>query len=261
MPLNDSLHAALASRAKRLIRRKLYDPTADAHPVDFSTNDYLSLSRSDVLRTRFLARLNTAPEVFGSGGSRRLVNGHAHAALEARLTAFFRAPAALLFNSGFDANVGFFTAIPQPGDAIVYDEHIHASVHDGMRASRAAARVPFPHNSVRGLREALYRLREGRLGLASGENSVFGAVEALYSMDGTIAPLVQIVEALEELGNGYLVVDEAHATGVYGPQGRGLVAALGLEDKVFSRLHTFGKALAATGGVFTSQTRSDSRGF
>ncbi|KAH9847824.1 PLP-dependent transferase [Lenzites betulinus] len=252
MPLNDSLHAALASREKRLIRRKLYDPAADAHLVDFSTNDYLSLSRSAVLRTRFLARLNVAPEVLGSGGSRLLVNGHAHAALEARLTAFFRAPAALLFNSGFDANVGFFTAIPQPGDAIVYDEHIHASVHDGMRASRAAARVPFSHNSVRGLREALSRLREERPGLASGENSVFVAVETLYSMDGTIAPLVQIVEALEELfpkGNGYLVVDEAHATGVYGPQGRGLVAALGLEDKVFARLHTFGKALAATGAV------------
>ncbi|KAI0833843.1 PLP-dependent transferase [Trametes gibbosa] len=252
MPLNDSLHAALASREKRLIRRKLYDPAADAHLVDFSTNDYLSLSRSPTLRARFLARLNAAPEILGSGGSRLLVNGHAHAALEARLTAFFRAPAALLFNSGFDANVGFFTAIPQPGDAIVFDEHIHASVHDGMRASRAATCVAFPHNSVQGLRAALYNLREERPGLASGQNSVFVAVETLYSMDGTIAPLVQIVQALEELfpkKNGYLVVDEAHSTGVYGPQGRGLVAAFGLEGRVFARLHTFGKALAATGAV------------
>ncbi|KAI0827601.1 pyridoxal phosphate-dependent transferase, partial [Trametes gibbosa] len=158
--LNDSLHAALASREKRLVRRKL--PAADADLVDFSTNEYLSFSRSSVLRTRFLTRRNTAPEVLGSGGWRLLVNGHAHAALEARLTAFFRAPAALLFNSGLDANVGFFASIPQPGDAIVYDEHIHASVHDGMRASRAAARTPFLHNSVRGLWEALQSARGSR---------------------------------------------------------------------------------------------------
>ncbi|KAI0763329.1 pyridoxal phosphate-dependent transferase [Trametes elegans] len=252
MSLNDKLNAALVSREKRLIRRRLYDPSADAHLADFSSNDYLSLSLSPALRTRFLAKLSSAPHILGSGGSRLLVNGHAHAALEARLAAFFRAPAALLFNSGFDANVGFFASVPQPGDAIVYDEHIHASVHDGMRASRAAARVPFAHNSPAALRDVLERLVEERPGLAGGENSVFVSVETLYSMDGTVAPLTQIVEAVEQLfphGNGYVVVDEAHSTGVYGPQGRGLVAALGLEDRIFARLHTFGKALAATGAV------------
>ncbi|KAI0363864.1 PLP-dependent transferase [Pilatotrama ljubarskyi] len=252
MTLADKLSAALASREKRLIRRRLYDPSADAHLVDFSSNDYLSLALSPALRARFLAKLHAAPHVLGSGGSRLLVNGHAHAALEARLAAFFRAPAALLFNSGFDANVGLFASVPQPGDVIVYDEHIHASVHDGMRASRADARVRFAHNSVKALRGTLERLLEERPGLASGENSVFIAVETLYSMDGTLAPLVQIVETVEELfpqGNGYVIVDEAHSTGVYGPQGRGLVSALGVEDRVFARLHTFGKALAATGAV------------
>ncbi|KAI0636298.1 PLP-dependent transferase [Trametes polyzona] len=252
MTLNDQLNAALASREKRLIRRRLYDPSADAHLVDFSTNDYLSLARSPVLRKRFLSRLNAAPEVLGSGGSRLLVNGHAHAALEARLAAFFHAPAALLFNSGFDANAGFFACVPQPGDAIVFDEHIHASVHDGMRASRVETRVPFAHNSVAALRNTLARLREENPALEAGASSVFVSVEALYSMDGTIAPLKEIVETIEKLfphGNGYVVVDEAHSTGVYGPQGKGLVAALGLEDRVFARLHTFGKALAATGAV------------
>lgn len=251
MSLEYKLNAALTSREKRLIRRRLYDPSADAHLVDFSTNDYLSLSRSPALRARFLARLAAAPDVLGSGGSRLLVNGHAHAALEARLAGFFRAPAALLFNSGFDANAGFFACVPQPGDAVVFDEHIHASVHDGVRASRVAARVPFAHNSIPALRVALERLRQDRPGLVSGGSSVFIAVETLYSMDGTLAPLLEIVETVEELfphGNGYVVVDEAHSTGVYGPQGRGLVAALGLEDRIFARLHTFGKALAATGG-------------
>ncbi|KAH9902384.1 PLP-dependent transferase [Cubamyces lactineus] len=254
MPLTEKLNDALVSREKRLIRRKLYDPSADAHLVDFSTNDYLSLSLSPALRSRFLSKLQAEPHILGSGGSRLLVNGHAHAALEARLTAFFRAPAALLFNSGFDANVGFFSCVPQPGDIVVFDEHIHASVHDGMRASRVekTARVPFAHNSISALRSTLERLLHARPGLASGENSAFVAVETLYSMDGTLAPLLQIVETMEELfphGNGYVVVDEAHSTGVYGPQGRGLVAALGLEDRIFARLHTFGKALAATGAV------------
>ena len=255
MALKDKLHAALASREKRVIRRRLPDPTADDHLVDFFTNDYLSLSLSSDLRARFLSKLDQAPQILGSGGSRLLVNGHAHASLEARLAGFFRAPAALLFNSGFDANVGFFSSVPQTGDVIVYDEHIHASVHDGMRASRVEARVSFSHNSVDALRRTLLGLFSSHPGLETGETSIFVAVEALYSMDGTIAPLVQIVETIEELfplGNAYLTVDEAHSTGVYGPQGRGLVAACGLEDRVFARLHTFGKALAATGGTSSS---------
>ncbi|KAI1792146.1 PLP-dependent transferase [Ganoderma leucocontextum] len=254
MPLTDKLNAALASREKRLIRRRLPDPSADDHLVDFFTNDYLSLSHSADLRSRFLEKLHNAPYVLGSGGSRLLVNGHAHAAFEARLAAFFHAPAALLFNSGFDANVGFFSSVPQPGDAIVYDEHIHASVHDGMRASRVEAdsQVAFAHNSIPALQEVLEALITSRPALRDGDSGVFVTVEALYSMDGDLAPLVDIVETVEDLlprGNGYVIVDEAHSTGVYGPQGRGLVAAYGLEDRVFVRLHTFGKALAGTGAV------------
>ena len=189
----------------------------------------------------------------GSGGSRLLVNGHGHTALEARLARFFESPTALLFNSGLDANVGFFSCVPQPGDVVVFDEYIHASVHDGVRASRAReAQFSFEHNSVSSLGEVLLRLLNDRPGLRSGDTSVFVAVESIYSMDGTIAPLTEIVELLESLfprGNGYLVVDEAHATGVYGPQGRGMVAKLGLEKRVLARLHTFGKALAGSGGA------------
>ena len=248
------LSAALRSREERHIRRRLPDALADAGLADFASNDYLSLARSPDLRACFLHRLAAAPHALGSGGSRLLVNGPAHAALEARLAAFFRAPAALLFNSGFDANVGFFAAVPQPADAVLFDEHIHASVRDGMRASRVLPpmRRPFAHNSVPALRDALERLLAECPDLHTGARSVFLAVETLYSMDGTVCPLTEMVEAMEELlpcGNGYVVVDEAHATGIYGPQGRGLVALLGLENRVLARLHTFGKALAGTGGT------------
>lgn len=256
--LETALHAALASRDERWIRRRLPDPNT-ALLTDFTSNDYLSLSNSSVLRSHFLAKLSEAPDVLGSGGSRLLVNGKAHAALEARLADFFRADTALLFNSGFDANVGFFSCVPQPGDVIVYDEYIHASVHDGLRSSRIAkdARFSFAHNSMPELRRLLFRLRDERVGLRAGESSLFLSVESLYSMDGTFAPLREIADLLDEVfprKNGYLVVDEAHATGIYGPQGRGCVALLGLEDRVLARLHTFGKALAATGAVIVTTT-------
>ncbi|KAJ7286516.1 pyridoxal phosphate-dependent transferase [Mycena rebaudengoi] len=206
----------------------------------------------------FSKNLRGPPIFLASGGSRLLVNGQAHSDLEGRLSAFFDSPAAILFNSGFDANVGFFSCIPQLGDVVVYDEYIHASVHDGIRSSRASdAHHAFSHNSVLALRGLILKLLQERPELQSGQSSLFVAVESLYSMDGTFAPLTEIVYTLEEylpLGNGYLVVDEAHATGIYGPQGRGRVAQLGLENKVLARLHTFGKALAATGAVILTST-------
>lgn len=268
--LANSMATALASREERAIRRHLPAPVVlpalsmvTGKPqllADFNSNDYLSLSTSQALRKRFLARLAGAPNVLGSGGSRLLVNGGAHDALERRLAHFFCSQSergtmtALLFNSGFDANAGFFACLPQAGDALVHDEYIHASVHDGMRASRipASRRLAFANNSVADLRRVLEALLEADPVIRVGAASVFVAVESLYSMDGTFAPLVEIVQALEELlpkGNGYLVVDEAHTTGVYGPKGRGRVAQLGLEGRVFARLHTFGKALAGTGGT------------
>lgn len=253
--LEAKLAGALASREQRLIRRRLPDPGPAGSPlIDFNSNDYLSLSTSRALRTHFLQKLSEAPDILGSGGSRLLVNGRAHAELETRLADFFKSEAALLFNSGFDANVGFFSCIPQPGDVVVYDEYIHASVHDGMRASRTdrERQCPFGHNSIDDLRRVLLHSRQAIPGLQSGQSNLFVAVESLYSMDGTFAPLTQIVELLDglfPLKNAYLIVDEAHSTGIYGHQGRGHVALLGLEERVFARLHTFGKALAATGGV------------
>ncbi|KAJ7772895.1 pyridoxal phosphate-dependent transferase [Mycena maculata] len=254
--LEAQIISALDSREKRGIRRRLPEPSTLSSPsglVDFNSNDYLSLASSPALRNVFLKKLRNAPDILGSGGSRLLVNGQAHTLLEARLSQFFGSPAAILFNSGFDANVGFFSCIPQIGDVVVYDEYIHASVHDGIRASRAAgSHYPFEHNSVSAFRTLVLKLLDERPELQSGQSSLFVAIESLYSMDGTFAPLAEIVQILDECfpqGNGYLVVDEAHSTGIYGPQGRGRVAQLGLENKVLVRLHTFGKALAATGAV------------
>jgi len=260
--LGKQLTVALESREVRDIRRFLPPPT-DAALVDFSSNDYLSLSKSSELRTSFLEKLGSTEQILGSGGSRLLINGSAHVDLEDRLRIFFsRIDAtpqpsspiltldALLFNSGFDANVGFFACVPHPGDVIVYDEYIHASVHDGMRMSRARS-VPFKHNSVGDLEKKLFDLINERPELTDGKGSVFIAVESLYSMDGTISPLTDIIQLAESVfpnNNAYVSVDEAHSTGVYGTNGRGLVNLLGLQDRVFARLHTFGKALAGTGG-------------
>ncbi|KZV98731.1 PLP-dependent transferase [Exidia glandulosa HHB12029] len=235
--LAHQLATALQSRQERGILRRL-DP-ARASGVDFASNDYLSLTRNAQLRDAFVSRLaNSEAPVLGSGGSRLLVPAPAHAALESRLARVFHAPAALLFNSGFDANVAFFQCVPQRGDVVLYDALIHASVHDGLRVGRATA-APFAHNDVRDLERRLRGVPEGA--------NVFVAVESLYSMDGDFAPLQLIVDALRPLGDRvHLIVDEAHATGVYG---RGLVAQAGLEDRVFARLITFGKALGATGAA------------
>ena len=268
--LNEKLQAALNSRRRRNILRRLPESSSDSETslVDFVTNDYLSLTSSETLRTHLLSELNKSPAILGSGGSRLLVNPTSHEELEERLRTFFRAPSALLFNSGFDANAALFSSVPQVGDIAVYDEFIHASVHDGLRASRLVQSgrntdnegfknlLSFSHNSASALRKVLEDTLEKharREELRAGTSSVFVAVEALYSMDGTLAPLPEIVSLLDELfprGNAHLIVDEAHATGLYGPSGRGLVAHYGLEDKVFVRLHTFGKALASSGGVF-----------
>ncbi|KAA1467208.1 PLP-dependent transferase [Dentipellis sp. KUC8613] len=256
--LEAQMQAALASREARLIRRRLPLPSAPASPsapapINLTSNDYLSLSTSPALRSAVLARLTAAPSILGAGGSRLLVPSAPHTALEARLARLLRAPAALLFNSGFDANAALLAALPQPRDAVVHDAAVHASTHDGLRLSRLppARRRAFAHNDVRALVRVLRALRREDAALCAGRASVFVCVESVYSMDGTMAPLGEIVGAVEAafpLGNAYVVVDEAHATGVYGPGGRGVVAMLGLEERVFARVHTFGKALAASGG-------------
>lgn len=246
--LEKQMQILLNRRKTNSILRNLTLPKPEQ--ADFSSNDFLSLATSSRLKSTFLSELEKAQSL-ASGGS-RLLDGNSRYAevLECTIARFHGAEAGLLFNSGFDANAGFLASVPQPGDIVVYDELIHASVHDGMRLSRASRTVAFKHNSIHDLRQVLRSLKKEELAACRRPN-MFVAVESIYSMDGDVAPLQEIVKAVEEeLGGekGYIVVDEAHSTGVLGPNGRGLVSDLGLEDRIFARLHTFGKALAGNGG-------------
>ncbi|KIK70132.1 hypothetical protein GYMLUDRAFT_34599 [Collybiopsis luxurians FD-317 M1] len=298
--LGSKLRAALASREARSIRRRLPEPSVlgNRSLIDFTSNDYLSLSTSPALRSHFLQKISDKErkQILGSTGSRLLVNPAAHDRLERRIETVLSRPnqsqsdnsqVGLLFNSGFDANVSFFTCIPQPGDVVILDEYIHASVWDGVRASRVERQCvkTFEHNNVDSLRSVLESVLNGTASstsptfsqserLREGTSSLFIAVESLYSMDGTLSPLREINALLNNLfpkRNGYLIVDEAHATGIYGPPGRpgcGRVSQLGLdgglgseigvtakeidhseECRVLARLHTFGKALAGSGAI------------
>lgn len=246
----DNVYAALlARRAAQGRLRRLTLPAPGA--VDFSSNGYLSLAASGAVRAAYLARLQAATALpLGSGGS-RLLDGNSAAAeaLERAVAGFHGAAAGLLFGSGFDANTGLLGCAPRPGDVVVHDELVHASVHDGMRLGRAR-RVAFAHNRVRGP-GGLDAVLAG-LAAAPGVGTVFVTVESVYSMDGDVAPLRDMVDCVERQlprGNGCVVVDEAHATGWLGPGGRGLVSQLGLEERVWARVHTFGKALGCSGAI------------
>lgn len=197
--------------------------------IDFFSNDYLGLSRVEI----------PMEETFSGGTGSRLISGTQNSTLEveAELAAFFEVEAALMFNSGYDANIGFFSAIPQRGDTIVYDELIHASVRDGIRLGFASG-VSFKHNDVSDLEQKIKQ----------SKGAVYVSVEALYSMDGDIAPLIEIVEVTKRLG-AFLIVDEAHSSGVFGEKGKGLVNELNLKESVFARLVTFGKAYGSHGGL------------
>lgn len=209
--------------------------------IDFSSNDYISLSTNATFKSMILTELENLP--IGSGGSRLLDGNNKYAEdLELTISSFHKSESALLFSSGFDANVSIFTSIPQPNDYIFYDEYIHASVHDGMKLCRTKHRYPFKHNNVESLASQLQKFYKGT-------GNIFIALESVYSMDGDLAPLKEIVELSQRVfpTKIYIIVDEAHATGVVG-DGRGLVAQLGLEDEIFIRVHTFGKALSSNGG-------------
>ncbi|MBC9934128.1 aminotransferase class I/II-fold pyridoxal phosphate-dependent enzyme [Chitinophaga qingshengii] len=206
--------------------------------VDFCSNDYLGLARSAALQEKVHALQQERPVMQGSTGSRLLAGNYQWINdVEADLATFHRADAALIYNSGYDANLGLFSCVPQKGDTVVYDQLVHASIRDGMRLSHAQA-FSFRHNDLEDLRK--------KINNASG--NCFVAVESVYSMDGDMAPLQAIVALCNEYG-AHLIVDEAHATGVIGPQGAGLVQALGLEDACFARVHTFGKAVGCHGAV------------
>jgi 8-amino-7-oxononanoate synthase len=211
MALTKQLQAVLDKRQEILKLRRLVVNPPDA--IDFSSNDFLGLARSKLFRDRFLAELqafNHPP--LGSTGSRCLDGNSQYALdLEARIAKFHHAEAALLFNSGFDANSGLFSTIPQPGDIIFYDELIHASVHEGMKLSRAGMKIPFKHNCMTDLESKIIKIWQEDKS-ANKPRNVFVAVETVYSMDGDVPPLQDMVTMLRRYWtkeeNGYIIVDE-----------------------------------------------------
>ena len=233
---------ALEALARRGRLRHLSPRTG----IDFSSNDYLALAASPQLAEAARDALDRGVPL-GAGGSRLLRGNHAeHEALESEAAAFFGSEAALYFGSGFAANAALIATLPGHGDLIVHDALIHASAWDGMAQSKADTRA-CAHNDVPAFEDAIKAWRAG-----GGNGRVWIAVESLYSMDGDQAPLADLA-ALAQRFDAMLLIDEAHATGVLGPDGRGLAAVLELEGREnVVALHTCGKALGASGALITS---------
>ena len=225
--------------------------------VDFCSNDYLGFSR----KIKINSEIHSFPS--GATGSRLLAGNTSFVEdLEQEIADFHGAEAGLIFNSGYDANVGLLSCIPQKNDILITDELIHASMIDGARLSYAT-KYKFKHNDVEDLEKRIGIAQapqppEGELKLdsmipplgvgATDASGLFIALESVYSMDGDLAKLSEISDLCERYGAN-LIVDEAHATGVFGKNGRGLVCELGLEDRIFARIITFGKALGCHGAI------------
>jgi 8-amino-7-oxononanoate synthase len=234
----------LARYAKTLsgLERKGRRRTLVPHDgIDFTSNDYLGLANSPRIRSAIAAALERGVAV-GSGGSRLLRGNHPeHQGLEIEAAAFFGTERALYFSSGYAANTALFSTLPKRGDLIVHDALIHASALEGIAASRAEA-VAARHNDVASFEDAIRRWRK-----TGGTGHPWIAVESLYSMDGDRAPLAELL-TLAVRHDGFLVIDEAHATGVFGPGGRGLATGMEGRDNVIL-LHTCGKALGVEGAL------------
>ena len=208
--------------------------------IDFTSNDYLGLAESGELRRAASEAVARGVPV-GAGGSRLLRGNHEeHEALESEAAAYFGAETALYFGGGYVANFAIFSTLPQRGDLVVHDELVHASVHEGLRSGRAD-HVAVAHNSIDAFDAAIARWRA-----AGGKGRPWISVESLYSMDGD-SPDIAGLFAVADRHEAMVVIDEAHATGVLGPQGRGLAAPFEGRDNVIT-LHTCGKALGTVGG-------------
>lgn len=237
--INQFIENKLEERANDSSLRTL---SSNRPAIDFCSNDYLGFARSKELKSLIESHIKLHPSYsIGATGS-RLISGNDFftETLESEIALFHNAETGLVFNSGYDANLGLFSSVPQRGDTILLDEFIHASIIDGCRLSYAN-RYTFKHNDLDSLEEKL-KISKG---------NIFIGVESIYSMDGDEAPLKEILK-LAEAYSAAVIVDEAHATGIFGKNGRGLVEAYGLSHKVFARVITFGKALGCHGAAIVS---------
>jgi len=237
-PIERHLFNVLEERKQQSLFRSL---RTSNKLIDFCSNDYLGFSQ--------IIKQNSENYDFPSGatGSRLLAgNTQFIEDLEQEIADFHGAEVGLIFNSGYDANVGLLSCISQKNDVVITDELIHASMIDGARLSYAT-RYKFKHNDVEDLERKLQLVSINPKSTIDNPK-LFIVIESVYSMDGDLANLEAIVHLSEKYGAN-LIVDEAHATGIFGKNGRGLVCELGLEDKVFARVVTFGKALGCHGAI------------
>lgn len=236
-PFPKALSNKLQHRIQSNSLRTLKQPNSR---IDFSSNDYLGFSKSETIFNathQYLSDNNIIQN--GATGSRLLTGNHQlYQETEDFIANFHQSESALIFNSGYDANVGFFSSVPQKGDLILYDELCHASIRDGIQLSNAKA-YKFNHNDFEDLEKLILR---------NPNTIIYIVTESVFSMDGDCPNLGELVQ-LSENHHCYLVVDEAHALGVFGETGEGLIQSLKLHDNVFARIMTFGKGLGCHGAA------------
>ena len=241
----DSLDAILSSKLERRERENnLRSLSTSSNLIDFVSNDYLSLARSSELKTKIATKIESFPVQNGSTGS-RLLSGNSDyiVQVETKLAHIFLAESAIIFNSGYSANLAILSSIPQKGDTIIYDELSHASLKDGARLSHAK-RFSFRHNDLNDLESKI----------RNAEGNVFVVVESIYSMDGDVCPLQELVHLKNKLGF-YLIVDEAHSTGICGQGGSGMIASMELQNYIDIRVYTFGKAMGIHGACVVGSNK------
>lgn len=229
---------SLQHKIEQVKEKKQFRSLKTDYPsIDFSSNDYLGFSSQGFLLDE-LKTLDPAIKT-GSTGS-RLISGNSFLfnEIENEIAHFHHAESALIYNSGYDANLGLLSSVPQKGDLILSDELIHASLIDGIRLS-FATNYKFKHNDVSSLKELVTRHQ-------SSFKEIYVVVESVYSMDGDCAPLLDIANFCKEI-NAHLIVDEAHAIGVFGKNGNGLCYELNIEQLCFARIYTYGKAIGCHG--------------
>ena len=237
MILPKTLRQRLCQRKKQNNLRTLFE-FFSKDLIDFASNDYLGLAKEKTIHQEAERLLEGYPYKNGSTASRLLCGSHPiHRDLEIYLSGYYQTQEALLFNSGYDANVGLLSAILNKHSVVLYDRNIHASMRDGIRMSVAKA-YKFEHNDWRDLQRKFKNV-------TNPTKDTYIVIESVYSMDGDIAPLREFAEFAEQ-NNAYLIVDEAHSNGVFG---KGLVAQLHLESKIWARVCTFGKAFGVHGAV------------
>ncbi len=216
--------------------------------IDFASNDYLGLARSACLHAKVLEKLKHSQlnrPLFGSTGSRLLTGNSSYTEdLEAKIAHFHGFEAGLLFNSGYMANVGLIASCIKSSDTLFFDGHIHASMQAGIRLSKATS-FAFRHNDIKHL--------ETRLKKNAGKAPCYVLIESVYATDGSIAPLIEIA-ALCSRYAARLIVDEAHAVGLFGKEGKGFVAEYNLQKQVFAQVTTFGKALGTLGAIVLTKS-------